>query len=165
MSEIRYSLDELLDDFKAYFEAGKRLERSNNGYQDAIALYEKADNISQEAVRLYPNSAHSHYYRGIILEKLKNPNEAHYHFSRAIAKNSRDAAFFLKRGDVSTMLGNFQDAVKDYKESLKVSFRYSKERLIRRGIRIVVPVSQDPNLFKDVSIEATDNSWWYIPID
>lgn len=164
MSETRLSLERLLGDFRAYFEAGKRLERSSNGYADALSLYERADEIAFEATRLYPKSEQTYFHRGLALEALGDFEESYYCFSRTIAINPRDAKFFIKRGDVSVALGDFENAVNDYKTSLKISFRYTSNKLKRRGIYILVPVNEDPDLFKHIDIEDLDSSWWHIPI-
>ncbi len=101
-----------------YVQRGNAYQAQEN-YDQAIADYTKAIDISPEFAKAYDN-------RGVAYAKIGQLSSAISDFTMAIANNPNDAQAYNNRGHAYAKLDNFFQAISDYTRAIKINPNYAK---------------------------------------
>jgi len=98
-------------------------------------MYNEAIQKLDEAIRLKPDKARYHYYKGKVLRTLKRYDEAIKEFDEAIRLNPNKAEYHEAKGLALHYLKRYEEAIKEFDEAIKLD--PSKARYhYRKGIAL-----------------------------
>lgn len=121
-----------------------------NQEQNDSALY-----YYEQAIENFPKSSNAYYYKGLILYEQTKFKEAKENYNQAIAIDSTDWRFYIRRQDVSYALSEFADALADLLKarelnpslniSINIAYCYSMLEKYREADLIYKQIYDDKN--------------------